>query len=338
MISKYELLGVNLYDDIYIIKDAYNKLIRKYKNIDLIKYTNITEAYDTLKNKKSRSEYDIELYNDYIDLKYKTYNIVNVAYIYYRNNDDEEAIKLLLNIKSKDKYYFDAAILLSNIYKETVKFEKNESSEYIRKNQYNYSENVLLRIYEEYKDNNNFKKAIVLIELIDLYCLMNNMQRVELFINEINVIHLFDRNEVRYIENKKKELKKKYKHVNIENKIIKEETEPSEKFDELDFAVLKVDNNNEEIKRTIEELIEVVNYEIDNGFTEKIKINRKLERFKGQVVKELTEMLVSNSKNNQIRDVNKVLKLVDNAIEDIGEEIVALKNIKEKSQEIILVN
>lgn len=330
MMNNYELLKVNVYDDTYIIKDAHNKLIKEYKNSDLKekqnieKFTAINDAYKVLNNKKTRLEYDRQLYNDYLDLNYKTDNIVNIAYLYYRNDEKKEAINLLLNINKHHKSYFDSVILLSRIYKDNEIIDNN-----INKNKYNNSEKILLNLYHEYKDNDNLYKAIILIELIDLYCLINDINKVNLYMNEINSIYLSDKKELKYIENRKKELKKKHKDIEKSN-------DKNNYDDKSNIEVTKSDNDKIEIKEIIKDFINIVNFEIDNGFTEKIKINRKLERFRNDLVKKLDEILNTNNKNNQIKYLEESLKLIDNALKDIGEEIVALKNIKEKFEKIKL--
>ena len=78
-----------------------------------------------------------------------------------------------------------------------------------------------------------------------------------------------------------------------------------------------------------------MNYEIDNGFTEKIKINRKLEQFRSNLVEKLNSTLTISSKNEQSKYLKEVLKLIDDSIKDIGQEIIALKNIKEEAKKII---
>lgn len=325
MITKYECLNVNFYDDIYIIKESASKLIRQYKKRDIIKYTEINEAYDVLKNEKTRLNYDKELYDEYINpySKLKVKDIVSVAYLYYRCNEEEQALKLLNNIKFEDKNHFEAVILISKIYKQIVTYTIEDKNTYKRKNHYEDAEDVLIKEYERYKNSSQINKARLLIELIELYYLMNNTEKVEIYTDFINNITLSKESEVKYLKNRQKELEKKYKNISLD---IKEEVE---------VGISKPINKFEEIYDLLKEFINYIEDEINNGFTEKIKINRKLDRFKDQSIYEIENLLDKKSKSEIKKGLETILTNIEKITREVDEKVQVLEKIRIQALNII---
>lgn len=325
MITKYECLNVNFYDDIYIIKESASKLIRQYKKRDIIKYTEINEAYDVLKNEKTRLNYDKELYDEYINpySKLKVKDIVSVAYLYYRCNEEEQALKLLNNIKFEDKNHFEAVILISKIYKQIVTYTIEDKNTYKRKNHYEDAEDVLIKEYERYKNSSQINKARLLIELIELYYLMNNTEKVEIYTDFINNITLSKESEVKYLKNRQKELEKKYKNISLD---IKEEVE---------VGISKSINKFEEIYDLLKEFINYIEDEINNGFTEKIKINRKLDRFKDQSIYEIENLLDKKSKSEIKKGLETILTNIEKITREVDEKVQVLEKIRIQALNII---
>lgn len=325
MITKYECLNVNFYDDIHIIKESANKLIRQYKKKDIIKYTEINEAYDVLKNEKTRLNYDKELYDEYINpySKFKVEDIVSVAYLCYRCNEENQALKLLNNIKYDDKNHFEAVILMSKIYKQIFAYTTKNKNIYKVKNHYEEAEDLLIKEYERYKNTSQINKARLLIELIELYYLMDNIEKVEIYINCMNNITLSKESELKYLKNKQKELQKKYKNISLDTK------------EEVEVGISKSIEKFEETYDLLKDFINYIEDEINNGFTEKIKINRKLERFKDQSIYEIESVLDKKSKLQVKKSLDNILTNIDKITKEINEKIQALEKIRIQALNII---
>ena len=234
MKNYYEILNVNKDANQEEIKSGYKKMLRKYPpEKEQEKYKEIREAYDTLKDEKSRKNYDAYFHHE---KDIKTLEDKYTEYMEAKNyNDAEKVLKKILIISPEIAHIKDK---LGEVY--LLKKEYDKSIKIYEKLIKEYPDNVdyLIKLGKNYSEKEENSKAIKYY--IEAYNLDNSNL---IAVNEI--VYLF-------IDDKK---------INEAINFLNKDIEKDNKLDFEDFFALSkllecyiIKNDMSSLKETLEKI------------------------------------------------------------------------------------
>ena len=158
MKNYYEILNVNKDANQEEIRSGYKKMLRKYPpEKEQEKYKEIREAYDTLKDEKSRKNYDAYFHHE---KDIKTLEDKYTEYMEAKNyNEAEKVLKKILVISPEIAHIKDK---LGEVY--------------VLKNEYDKSIEIYKKLIKEYPDNVDY-----LIKLAGNYSQLENYEKARIY-------------------------------------------------------------------------------------------------------------------------------------------------------------
>ena len=158
MKNYYEILNVNKDANQEEIRSGYKKMLRKYPpEKEQEKYKEIREAYDTLKDEKSRKNYDAYFHHE---KDIKTLEDKYTEYMEAKNyNEAEKILKKILIISPEIAHIKDK---LGEVY--------------VLKNEYDKSIEIYKKLIKEYPDNVDY-----LIKLAGNYSQLENYEKARIY-------------------------------------------------------------------------------------------------------------------------------------------------------------
>ena len=155
MKNYYEILNVNKDANQEEIKSGYKKMLRKYPpEKEQEKYKEIREAYDTLKDEKSRKNYDAYFHHE---KDIKTLEDKYTEYMEAKNyNEAEKVLKKILIISPEMAHINDKlgeVFFLEKLYKKSIEIYEKLMKEYPNNIDY------LIKLAGNYSQLENYEKA-----------------------------------------------------------------------------------------------------------------------------------------------------------------------------------